>query len=186
MRVPEVAGSSRLLRRIGTVVNIGGLSPEDTVSALRVYSPDGVVAYGDKDIAALSFVASELGLDYHTPEVARLLVDKLCQREALRNGGVPSPLCWALPLDASSVVMEALAASVKFPAVLKPRTATGSKYVTLVTGGSDLVQQVATLPRRAGGETGMFVEQYLPSLAARSRKRFADFVRWRVWSHRAG
>jgi len=32
------------------------------------------------------------------------------------------------------------------------------------------------LPPQAGGKTGMFVEQYLPSLATRASQRFADYV----------
>ena len=91
--VPENAFTSRLLRKLGTVVNLAGQSLEETVSVLRGHSPDGVVAYRDEDIVLLSFIAEELGLDYHTPEVARRLVDKLTQREALREGGVPTPLC---------------------------------------------------------------------------------------------
>ena len=64
----------------------------------------------------------------------------------------------------------------QFPAVLKPRTASGSKYATLVADASDLVGQVATLPPQAGGETGMFVEQHLPGLAIRPNERFAGYV----------
>ena len=99
--VLEDASTSRLLRKAGTVVNIAGLSSEETVSVLRAYSPDGVAGYRDADIVPLSFVAAELGLDYHTPEVARRLVDKLRQREALRNAGLPTPLCWEVPADRS-------------------------------------------------------------------------------------
>jgi biotin carboxylase len=72
--------------------------------------------------------------------------------------------------------VEALAAAVQFPAVLKPRTASGSKYATPVVDAGDLVRQVATLPPQAGGETGMFVEQYLPGLATGPNERFADYV----------
>jgi hypothetical protein len=39
--VPEDASTSRLLRKVGKVVNIAGLSPEETVSVLRAHSPDG-------------------------------------------------------------------------------------------------------------------------------------------------
>jgi biotin carboxylase len=174
--VPEDASTRRLLRKVGTVVNTAGLSPEETVSVLRAHSPDGVVGYRDRDVLLLSFVAAELGLDYHTPEVARRLVDKLCQREALRSAGLPTPLCWEVPPDRSPAAVEALAAAVEFPAVLKPRTASGSKYATPVADASDLVRQVATLPPQAGGETGMFVEQYLPGPAMRLDERFADYV----------
>jgi len=97
---PENALTSRLLRKVGTVVNIAGLSPEGVASVLRTMLPTGrglprrgyrpplVDSRGD-------------GLDYHTPKVARRLVDKLLQREALRNGGLPTPLCWNVPANRS-------------------------------------------------------------------------------------
>jgi biotin carboxylase len=121
-------------------------------------------------------MAEELGLDYHPPEVARRLVDKLCQREALRNGGLPTPLCWEVPVGRDPAAVEALAAEVEFPAVLKPRSSSGSQYTTPVADAGDLVRQVAMLPPQAGGETGMFVEQYLPGLATGPNGRFADYV----------
>jgi hypothetical protein len=174
--VPEDASTSRLLRKVGKVVNIAGLSPEETVSVLRAHSPDGMAGYRDTDIVPLSFVGAELGLDYHTPEVARRLVDKLRQREALRNAGLPTPLCWEVPADREPAAIEALAAEVEYPAVLKPRRGSGSEYTTPVADAGDLVRQVALLPQQAGGGTGMFVEQYLPGLAKRPNERFADYI----------
>jgi biotin carboxylase len=121
-------------------------------------------------------MAAELGLDYHTPEVARRLVDKLLQREALRNGGLPSPLCWEVPADHDPAAIEALAAAVEFPAVLKPRIGSGGQYTMPVADADALVRSVALLPRQVGGETGMFVEQYLPSLAAEPGERFGKYL----------
>jgi biotin carboxylase len=174
--VPGNAVTSRLLRKVGTVVNLAGLSPEETVSVLRAHVPDGVVAYRDADILLVSLIATELGLDYHTPEVARRLLDKLLQREALCNSGLPSPLCWKVPADGDPAAVEALAAKVEFPAVLKPRRSSGGRYTMLVADAGDLVRQVALLPPQAGGETGMFVEQYLPSLATGPSERFGSYV----------
>ena len=174
--IPENALTSRLLRKVGAVVNLAGLLPEEIVSVLRTHSSDGVVAYCEEDIVLLSFVAAELGLDYHTPEVARRLVDKLCQREALRSAGLPTPLCWEVPADREPAAIEALAAEVEYPAVLKPRRGSGSEYTTPVADAGDLVRQAALLPQQAGGGTGMFVEQYLPSLATGRSERFDDYV----------
>ncbi|MGO9299187.1 MAG: ATP-grasp domain-containing protein [Acidimicrobiales bacterium] len=174
--VPENAFTSRLLRKVGTVVNLAGLSPEESASLVREHSPDGVVAYRDEDIVLLAVMAAELGLDYHTPEVARRLVDKLSQREALRNGGLPSPLCWEVSADRDPAAIEALAAAVVFPAVLKPRIGSGGQYTMPVADADDLVRSVALLPRQAGGETGMFVEQYLPSFAAEPGERFGNYL----------
>ncbi len=174
--VPENAFTGRLLRRLGTVVNLAGLSLEEIISVLGAHSPDGVVAYRDEDMVPLSLIAAGLGLCYHTPEVARSLVDKLCQREALRKGGVPSPLCWEIPASRSPAAVEAVAAAVDYPAVLKPRTGSRGQYTTLVADAGDLVGQVALLPPQAGGNAGMFVEQYLPDLAAGPSERFADYL----------
>jgi biotin carboxylase len=121
-------------------------------------------------------IAASLGLDYHTPEVARRLVDKILQREALRSAGLPSPLCWEVPADRDPAAIEALAAEVEFPAVLKPRIGSGGRYTMTVADAGDLVRQLALLPPRAGGETGMFVEQYLPSLPTGPCPRFGSYV----------
>jgi hypothetical protein len=82
--VPENAFTSRLLKKVGIVANIAGLSPGEVAALLREYSPDGVVTYRDDDIVLFSLIAAEMGLDYHTPEVAQRLVDK-----ALAASGAP-------------------------------------------------------------------------------------------------
>jgi len=173
---PENAFTCRLLRKTGTVVDLAGLSLKEIMSVLRTHSPDGIVAYRDEDIVLFSLIAAELGLDYHTPEVAWRLVDKLVQREALRKGGVPTPRCWKVPADRDPMEIEGLAATVEFPAVLKPRTGSRGQYTTFVADAGDLARQVALLPPQAGGNSGMFIEQYLPSLATRPSERFADYV----------
>ena len=174
--VPENAFTSQLLKKVGIVANIAGLSPGEVAALLREYSPDGVVTYRDDDIVLFSLIAEEMGLNYHTPEVARRLVDKLLQRQALRSGGLPTPLCWEIPADRDPAALEAVAAMVEYPAVLKPRTSSGGQYTMPVADIGDLVRQVALLPPQAGGETGMFVEQYLPSLATVPGERFADYL----------
>jgi biotin carboxylase len=158
------------------VVNRAGLSLEETAALLRAHAPDGVVAYRDEDIVLLALMAAELGLDYRTPEVARRLVDKLSQRQALRNSGLPSPLCWEIPAARDPATVEAFAAAVEYPAVLKPRIGNGGQYTMPVANADDLVRSVALLPPQAGGERGMFVEQYLPSLATGPREHFGGYV----------
>jgi len=174
--VPENASTSRLLRKTGAVVDTAGLSPGDIASRVRPYSPDGVVAFRDEDVVALSLVAAELSLDYHSPELAHRLLDKLSQREALRSGGLPTPLCWEIPRDRDPVSVRSVAERVVFPAVLKPRTGHGSEYTFPVADADDLVRQVALLPAHAGGQAGMFVEEFLADLPAAMGKRLADFV----------
>jgi len=89
---------------------------------------------------------------------------------------LPSPLCWEVPADRDPAAIEALAAAVVFPAVLKPRIGSGGQYTMPVADADDLVRSVALLPRQAGGEMGMFVEQYLPSFAAEPGERFGKYL----------
>ena len=174
--LPGNAVTTRLLRKFGTVVDVAGMSPEEIASLLRAHSPDGVLALRDEDIVLFASVAADLRLDYHAPEVARRLVDKLLQREALRDAGLPSPLCWEVPAERDSAAVEAFAAAVKYPAVLKPRRASGSRYAMPVADAGDLARSLALLPPEAGGETGMLVEQYLPGVLTGLSERFADFL----------
>ena len=174
--IPENATMSRLLRKFGAVVNVAGLSTKETASLLRPHSPNGIVAYRDEDLVPFAFLAADLDLDFHTPEVALTLVDKLLQREALRKGGVASPSCWEIPADRSPGAVEALAAIVEFPAVIKPRTGSGGQYTVPVSDAADFSRQVALLPKQAGGTRGMFVEQYLAGAESRAGDRFADYV----------
>lgn len=172
---PENVVTSRLLRKVGTVVDLAGLSEQEMVAAVRPHSPDAVVTYRDDDIVLLSLIAADLGIDYHSPEVARRLVDKFLQREALRKAGLPSPRCWEVPAERDSAAVQALAALVEFPAVLKPRSGSGSQYTLPVSDAADLVHRLTTLPPGAGGKA-MFVEQYVPSLPTSSSERFGDYV----------
>jgi biotin carboxylase len=174
--VPENVFTGRLLRKIGTVVDIGGLSFGELVSSLRAHAPDGLVAYHDGNIVLFSLLAGELGLEYHKAEVARRLVDKVAQREALRSGGLPTPLCWEIPADRNPEAIAAVAKNVIFPVVLKPRTGSGSLYTTFVADANDLVRQVTALPPQAGGKVGMFVEQYLPSPIVSSSEPYGDYL----------
>src|SRR3954451_16316825 len=81
----------RLLRKLGTVIDVAGLSEAEAADALRALAPDGIVAYADPQIALASALAARLGLDYHDAAVAERLLDKTTQRRALRAAGLPVP-----------------------------------------------------------------------------------------------
>ncbi len=87
---PEMAEAARLLSRMGTVMDMSGCSPAQTVEALRATGPTGVVALNDRRINLLAEVAEGLELDFHTPEAARRLSDKMLQRQAMEALGPPS------------------------------------------------------------------------------------------------
>jgi biotin carboxylase len=173
--VPENAATSRLLRKVGLVFDSAGLSPHEVASRLRPHRPDGIVAYRDEDLIALSLIAADLSLEYHSPELAERLIDKYRQRQALREAGMATPLCWEIPGREPGEV-RSVAEKVSFPAVLKPRVGHGSEHILPVADAAELVAQVALLPPNAGGEEGMFVEEFIADRPARPGERFADFV----------
>ena len=158
--------TSRLLKKLGIVVDIAGMSTERCASWLRAHSSDGVLALHDEDIVLLALVgAADLGLDYHAPEVARRLVDKLLQREALRNAGLPTPLCWRVPTEREPGRCGSLRRGCGVPGGPKAthgRVEAGTRCRSLMP--AIFARALALLPPEAGGETGMLVEQYLPGL----------------------
>ena len=75
-----------LLRRYGTVIDISGSSSREAAAILAPYKPAGLVSYFDAGLVLLAETAEHLGLPFHSPGTAALLVDKLRQHEALAGG----------------------------------------------------------------------------------------------------
>jgi biotin carboxylase len=164
-----------MVRKLGSVVDLDGLSISQAADAIAHHEPSGVVTFQDGGMVRLAKVAAELGLPFHTPEVAERLVDKSVQRRALEVGGVRVPRYWAVPLEPDSTDTARLESRLSFPAVLKPRNGAGSKYVTLVRTAAELID--ALTQRRTEGLTDpMLVEEYLPAAYSWTDDQFAPFV----------
>ena len=99
---PQMANSARLLSRVGQVVDIAGLTDEQTVEALAASEPTGIVALNDRRMTRLAMVAESLHLRFHSPEVAARLSDKLLQRRAMQVAGIPGPPFWEVPARLSN------------------------------------------------------------------------------------
>lgn len=150
--------TSSLLRRLGTVVDIGGLDLDEAARLLSTYQPDGVVSYVDDHLLRAAALASRLGFRYHTTEVAETLVDKRLQRAALVRSGIPGPRFWPIPTFATAAEIQSIASEVRYPAVLKPARGSGSRGIGLVRDVAELVAAID-----AGTEdTAYLVEEYLP------------------------
>ena len=135
---PSVEAVRPLLSRFGVVVDALGGSPRAAADALAPHSPDGLATFYDTGMEHIAAIASELNLPFHSPEVARRLEDKLYQREALRAAGLPTPGIVALPADADRATVERLSSAISYPAVLKPRKASGSWHTFPVASVSEL------------------------------------------------
>ncbi len=171
---PSVAKVRPILRKFGVVVDALGDPPEEAAEALRAHAPDGLATFYDTGMERVAAVARELGLPFHTAEVARRLEDKLFQREALRSAGLPTPRTVALPEGADRETVERLGTSISYPAVLKPRRASGSWHmfsVASVRALGEIWDQLA-----ADEPEALLAEEYLPDGPPMPEGFEADYV----------
>jgi biotin carboxylase len=155
---PDVP-SLRALQRFGDVVDVSGMTYDESVAHIVALRPDGVLVLSDQPMRLAADIADQLGLPFHSPHSAALLTDKFLQRSALLEAGVPVPAY--APVRAGD-----LETTVPFPAVLKPRTGAGSRDTYKVENPTDLAQAMAGcdpdeafileewLADRAGAHTG--------------------------------
>jgi biotin carboxylase len=169
----------RLLRKLGTTIDIAGMSMADAAQALRPVKPDGIVAYGDHLIPTASALADRLGLDYYDRQTADRLADKWVQRQALHDGGVPVPRFALVPPRPTREEVDALVARVGFPVVLKPRHGAAGRDTVLIGDAAQLRELLAWTdpdPAPDGAGPAMLVEEYLYGMAPPPSEHFADYV----------
>lgn len=171
---PTVARVRPILRKFGDVVDALGDPPEAAAEALRAHAPDGLATFYDTGMERVAAVAAELGVPFHTTGVARRLEDKLYQREALRAAGLPTPRTVALPEGADRETVERLGASISYPAVLKPRRASGSWHTFSVASVGALGEIWDEL--EFDEPVALLVEEYLPDGPGMPGGFEADYV----------
>lgn len=155
--VAEDPVTVRLLRRLGTVVDIAGLDLDRAANRLADHHAEGIVSFVDDQVVVASKLAARLELPYHTPEVAHTLVDKRRQRAALQQAGIPGPAYWLVPAGLTQNQIADLAGRVTYPAVLKPAEGSGSRGIRFIADSGDLLSELAG---RSGG-TDCLLEEYL-------------------------
>ena len=172
-RLPEVAEMAPLLRQLGVVVDIGELSAPAAAREVAAFRPDGIATYFDAGMVHVAAIAQELALPFVTPDTAALLVDKVHQRAALQAAGIDVPHFWPLdprrPVDA----IRQIAPQVAWPAVLKPRSETGSHYTFLA---HDADEATALLDSVGTEVDQMMLEEYLTDDPRWTQSPFADYV----------
>jgi biotin carboxylase len=174
---PEISSMSRLLRRIGDVVDVAGMSLEDAAAAIAASRPDGILALADSLLLWTARVAALLDLRFISPEVAARLTDKYAQRVALQQAGIPVPGFWRIPDDDDEDLWRALAQAASFPAVLKPRRGEGSRDTVRVESFQELRPMVAETPSASGSvRPELVLEEYLQDRPGATQHHFADYV----------
>ena len=176
-RVAEVDLMSRLLRRLGDLVDVAGMSADDAATSIAASRPDGILALHDSLLAWTARVAERLKLPFIAPEVAERLTDKYVQRTALRAGGLAGPAFWQVPEVDDVQAWTDLAAQASFPALLKPRTGSGSRDVVRVQSMDELRLRLAETPDRLDSQPPrLLLEEYLHDGPSDEGRDFAGYV----------
>lgn len=125
-------------------------------------SEAAIVTWDEWSLVPVAEAASRLRMRHMSPTAARRCRDKYAVREAMSAAGL-SAVRYGLARDADEA--HAVAESIGYPVVVKPRSLGGSFGVTVVSGAAELATayQLATTSRLPGvpGGDGVLVEEYL-------------------------
>jgi biotin carboxylase len=171
--IPEMIQMADLLNRFGPVVDIGGLGVEQVTKALSAYRPSGLVTYLDAGMVGFAEVAGALGLPFHSSSTAAALTDKWRQRRDLAASGLPMPACQVIRPEQAEGDLTSIEDEVGWPAILKPRSAQGSRYTFLAPDRDELARLLEAL---GPGRPDMVLEGYLADDPARAEGAYAAYV----------
>lgn len=172
--LPEMREMTELLNQFGPVVDIAGMQTDQILYELSPpYTPDGIVTYLDAGMTTFSKVAAALDLAFHSPETSVALTDKANQRNVLKSAGLAVPKCLVIAPKLTDEEVAAVGGAVGWPAVLKPRSAQGSRYTFFVKDQRELQSFIQALgPNRPE----MVLEEYLADDPSRAGEPFANYV----------
>lgn len=157
---PSAVQVKPILNRFGKVVEALGGTAEQAAAAVAPHQPDGVATFYDTSMEHVAEIAAALKLPFHSPQTARCLEDKLHQRKAFAAAGLPTPGVVEIPAATDATAVIGLTGSITFPAVLKPRRASGSWHTLRVDSAGELRRVWEELT--AEGPEELVVEEYLP------------------------
>jgi biotin carboxylase len=141
--------------------------------ALSAYRPSGLVTYLDAGMVGLAEVADALGLPFHSSSTAAALTDKWRQRRDLAASGLPMPACRVIRPEQAEGDLASIENEVGWPAILKPRSAQGSRYTFLAPDRAELARLLEAL---GPGRPDMVLEGYLADDPARAEGSYAAYV----------
>jgi biotin carboxylase len=153
----DVSSMSKLLRRLGTVIDTTGLSLDASAELIHDSRPDGILSSADGLLERTAEIAQRLSLPFLSTDSARLLTDKLAQRGALQDVGIEIPLVFLVTAQQGDDEIEAVIGRSTFPSVLKPRHGESSRDTYFVESGEKLRQYVRDLREARTGPGDEYV-----------------------------
>jgi biotin carboxylase len=174
---PEVASMSRMLRRLGELIDVAGMSVQAAAEAVEAARPDGILALADSQLQWTADLAERLGLLHSPPAAAAALMDKFLQRTALHAGGLPVPGFWLVPDRDEDESWKTIEGEIRFPALLKPRAGHASRDVVKVASLEALQLRLGEVGEELDGEqAGFVIEEYLEDRPSDRAAEFAGYV----------
>ncbi len=137
-----------------------------TITAFAADHPlDAIIALDDSGSLLAARASAALGLPHNSPEAAEAARDKYVMRELLARGGVPIP---DFRLCSTAEDLDALAAQIQYPCVVKPLRLNGSRGVIRADDPEQFVAAAARLIALLGsldpapGRNVFLVERFIP------------------------
>ncbi|MGW1752417.1 ATP-grasp domain-containing protein [Streptomyces sp. NPDC002092] len=118
-----------------------------TLSALRRYGPDAVLAGSEVGVTLADALAAALGLPHNAVDLARARRDKFAMAQALRRAGVPHAATAAV--SGEGELETALPRFVHYPVVVKPAASAGSDGLAICDTEAQVYEAVRGLLGRA-------------------------------------
>jgi len=162
-----------LLQRFGPVLDMAALAADERQQALAEHGPSGLVTYLDAGMVGYAELAETLRLPFHSVSTAAALTDKARQRGVLARAGLPMPACHVVAPDQGEPSLATIESEVGWPAILKPRSAQGSRFTFLAHDRAELARLLGALgPERPD----MVLESYIADDPARADGPYASYV----------
>ncbi len=179
--IADPGAMSRLLPRLGEVVDITGLDAKAAGAAAR-RPLDGVIAFDDKFLRRAAAIAAEHGLPSYAPEVAARLTDKELQRAAFRQAGIPTPGSVRMPGAADRATWQDRVAGMSGPLVVKPAAGSNGSRDVFAVAGPDEAVELMVRRAAAGDVADMVAEERIPDGWAPGTRPYGDFVTVEVFA----
>ncbi|MGB7052620.1 MAG: hypothetical protein WBG41_13720 [Acidimicrobiales bacterium] len=181
----DLGATTKVLRKLGKVINAEGCTPEELIQLVYAEHPDGITCYFDHDLHRQAWLAAALGLPSSSVRTVARLNDKLLQREALGAAGVPVPRFSDIQEEIDGDEIERLCRAVSFPALLKPRNGTACLGIYLVADESELIRVLKEVDHPSQMILEEKMEDLLPPSAApyAGRVTIETIVSHGIFSH---
>jgi len=139
------------------------------MEALRGQDVAGILALGDRPVAAAAYAARGLGVQYNHPAAVEACRSKLRMKEVFRDAGLSAPWFRNLPIDPAP---EPVLVGISYPCVLKPLSLSSSQGVVRANNRQEFLAAAARvrqllkspeiLANREPNLDQMLVEGYIP------------------------